>query len=109
MRILALSDIHGRMQRLRELRETLPDVPDAIVYTGDIVKGVKGAREWDLRMSIARKNLDWEEQMNLALDPDRATKGRSQHDTSGSGCSMCGQYCAMELVAKYLGSRAERC
>jgi phosphomethylpyrimidine synthase len=91
------------------------DVREGVVATrlaahaGDIVKGVKGAREWDLKMSIARKNLDWQEQIKLALDPTTATKGRAQYDTSGSGCSMCGQYCAMELVAEYLGTDPVHC
>jgi phosphomethylpyrimidine synthase len=60
-------------------------------------------------MSLARKNLDWQEQLRLALDPERATTGRAQYGTSGAGCSMCGQYCAMELVAEYLGTRPIRC
>ena len=91
------------------------DVREGVIATrlaahaGDIVKGVKGARDWDLKMSIARKNLDWQEQIKLALDPVRATKSRAQHDTTGSGCSMCGQYCAMELVANYLGAAPGRC
>jgi len=91
------------------------DVREGVVATrlaahaGDIVKGIKGAREWDLKMSRARKNLDWQEQIKLALDPEKATRGHSKHQTAGVGCSMCGQYCAMELVAKYLGTRAERC
>ncbi len=91
------------------------DVREGVIATrlaahaGDIVKGVKGARDWDLKMSLARKNLDWQEQLRLALDPERATTGRAQHDTSGAGCSMCGQYCAMDLVAEYLGTRPIRC
>ena len=97
---------------------SLPDANDVregvlatrlAAHAGDIVKGVKGALDWDLKMSLARKNLDWQEQMKLALDPGRATKARAQHDTSGSGCSMCGQYCAMELVAQYLGTGPGRC
>jgi phosphomethylpyrimidine synthase len=97
---------------------SLPDANDVregvlatrlAAHAGDIVKGVKGALDWDLKMSLARKNLDWQEQIKLALDPDRATKARAQHDTSGSGCSMCGQYCAMELVAQYLSTAPGRC
>ncbi len=91
------------------------DVREGVIATrlaahaGDIVKGVKGALDWDLKMSLARKNLDWEQQIKLCLDPTRATKARAQHDTSGAGCSMCGQYCAMELVASYLGTSPGRC
>lgn len=97
---------------------SLPDANDVregvlatrlAAHAGDIVKGVKGALDWDLKMSLARKNLDWQEQIKLALDPGRATKVRAQHDTSGSGCSMCGQYCAMELVAQYLSTAPGRC
>jgi len=73
------------------------------------VKGVKGAWDWDLKMSLARKNLDWKDQIKLSLDPARARKVRAQHGTSGSGCSMCGEYCAMELVASYLGTSPGRC
>jgi phosphomethylpyrimidine synthase len=97
---------------------SLPDADDVregviasriAAHAGDIVKGVKGAMEWDLKMSIARKNLDWNEQLRLSIDPRRAKMARSQHDTLGAGCSMCGEYCAMELVAKYLSSTAGRC
>lgn len=72
-------------------------------HAGDIVKGVKGAWEWDREMSVARKNLDWEGQMRLAIDPVKAREIRSRQPTSGTGCSMCGNYCAMELVSEYLG------
>lgn len=91
------------------------DVREGVIATrlaahaGDIVKGVKGALDWDRSMSLARKNLDWKEQIRLSLDPMRAGKARAQHDTSGAGCSMCGQYCAMELVANYLGTRPQPC
>ncbi len=97
---------------------SLPDTDDVregvittrlAAHAGDIVKGIKGAMDWDLKMSLARKNLDWEEQLKLSLNPTRAMKAHSQHDTSGSGCSMCGQYCAMELVADHLGTGAKRC
>ena len=91
------------------------DVREGVIATrlaahaGDIVKNVRGAREWDLKMSQARKNLDWDDQIKYALDPVKASKARSQHTTSGSGCSMCGQYCAMELISKYLGTSSIRC
>ncbi|MDD4152921.1 MAG: phosphomethylpyrimidine synthase ThiC, partial [bacterium] len=41
-------------------------------HAADIVKGVPGAREWDRRMAQARKALDWEAQMEFAIDPARA-------------------------------------
>ena len=79
-------------------------------HAGDIVKGVKGALQRDRDMSVARKKLDWEEQARLALDPERSRKvHESQHATAGSACSMCGKYCAMELVEEYLGTQTPRC
>jgi len=78
-------------------------------HAGDIVKGVKGAEQWDRKMSMARKKLDWKEQARLSLDPKRSHQVHSKHASAGSACSMCGEYCAMELVEKYLGISAIRC
>ena len=78
-------------------------------HAGDIVKGVKGAAEWDRKMSVARKGLDWEEQARLSLDPERSHQGHKKHVSAGTACSMCGAYCAMELVDEYLGVKSTRC
>ena len=78
-------------------------------HAADLAKGVKGAAEWDRKMSSARKRLDWEEQVRLSLDPERARRVHGTHATSGSACSMCGQYCAMDLVGKYLGVTVPKC
>ena len=72
-------------------------------HAGDIIKGVKGAEEWDRRMSKARKELDWEEQARLSLDPELSRRVHSKHASTGAACSMCGEFCAMELMEKYLG------
>ncbi len=78
-------------------------------HAADIVKGVKGAKDWDYQMSLARKKLDWEYQSKLSLDPGRFQKLHSRFSPTGTACSMCGNYCAMELVEKYLGVSAIRC
>ncbi len=78
-------------------------------HAGDIVKGVKGAEEWDMKMSVARKQLDWEEQARLSLDPELSHQVHSRHTTAGATCSMCGEYCAMALMEKFLGISATRC
>jgi len=96
----------------------IPDIDDVregiiasriAAHAADIVKGIKGAAERDQAMAKARKRLDWEEQARLSLDPKHFNEVRQRHGTSGSACSMCGQYCAMELVAKYLGVKAAKC
>ncbi len=40
-------------------------------HAGDIAKNVKGAREWDNKMSKARADLDWCEMFRLAIDPEK--------------------------------------
>lgn len=89
----------------------LPDVEDVkegviasriAAHAGDIVKGVKGAMELDAEMSLARKNFDWETQIRLSLDPGRSQQIHDQYPSTGQTCSMCGEYCAMALVEKYL-------
>jgi phosphomethylpyrimidine synthase len=78
-------------------------------HAADIAKGVKGAEEWDMKMSVARKKFDWEEQARLSLDPERSRQVHSKHASAGAACSMCGEYCAMALVEEFLGISASRC
>jgi phosphomethylpyrimidine synthase len=78
-------------------------------HAADIVKGVKGAAERDRQMAVARKKLDWAEQARLSLDPALARQVHGKHSSTGSACSMCGQFCAMELVEKYLNIPAAKC
>jgi len=77
-------------------------------HAGDIVKGVKDAQEWDRKMSVARKKLDWEEQVRLSLDPELSRQVHSKHSSAGKACSMCGGYCAMELMEEYLDISAPK-
>ncbi len=78
-------------------------------HAADIVKGVRGAEQWDRKMAEARKRLDWEEQARLSLDPERSRKVHAKHASGVSACSMCGEFCAMELVEKYLGVSTPKC
>ncbi len=78
-------------------------------HAGDIVKGVRGAKQWDREMSLARKKLDWAEQARLSLDPERSYQVHHKRSSTGTACSMCGDFCAMALMAKYLGVSAPKC
>jgi phosphomethylpyrimidine synthase len=78
-------------------------------HAADIAKGVKGANEWDMKMSSARKRLGWEEQSRLSINPERSRAVHSRRASAGSACSMCGEFCAMELVEDYLGVSVTRC
>ncbi len=88
---------------------TLEDVHDGVIasriaaHAADIVKGVPGAAEWDREMAQARKILDWETQMRLAIDPPVARAKRAQREAADTdACSMCGNYCAVKIVGQYM-------
>jgi len=78
-------------------------------HAADIVKGVRGAREWDGQMSNARKALDWKAQAELSLDRELSRQIHSKISAGGTTCSMCGKYCAMAIVEKYLGVSTPKC
>ena len=47
MKILAISDLHGEMERLDKLADVIKDEkPDLALFAGDIVKGKKRGDEW---------------------------------------------------------------
>ena len=76
-------------------------------HCADIAKGVLGARDWDIEMSKARKELNWGKQIQLAIDPVKAReihekrKGTRELGT-GDVCSMCGEFCAMKISSDAL-------
>ncbi len=95
---------------------TLEDVRDGVIasriaaHAADIAKGVPGALEWDREMALARKKLDWERQLKLALDPKKAREKRgARNSETATACSMCGDYCAVEIVSKYLQKEMPKC
>ena len=83
---------------------TLQDVRDGVLATkiaahsGDLAKGVYGAKQRDDQMSLYRKQLDWEGQYRLALDPEKAREIRlMSEDYDKAVCTMCGSLCSMAL------------
>lgn len=93
----------------------LPDLEDVkqgmiaykiAAHAGDLAKGHPTASLWDDALSRARFDFRWEDQFNLALDPETA---RSFHDDTlpapaskkAHFCSMCGpKFCSMALSQK---------
>lgn len=87
------------------------DVREGVVVTkiaahaADIARGHKLAIERDKQMSRARKNLDWDAQMKLAIDPEKARRYRDQNPPAENDvCTMCGKYCAIKQVREYFRS-----
>ena len=86
------------------------DVKDGIItykiaaHAADLAKGHPGAQARDNALSKARFEFRWDDQFNLALDPDTA---REFHDEtlpkdahkSAHFCSMCGpKFCSMKIT-----------
>jgi phosphomethylpyrimidine synthase len=86
------------------------DVKDGVIaykiaaHAADLAKGHPGAQYRDNAISKARFEFRWEDQFNLALDPETA---RSFHDEtlpmegakSAHFCSMCGpHFCSMKIT-----------
>ncbi len=86
------------------------DVKDGVIaykiaaHAADLAKGHPGAQERDDAMARARFAFRWEDQFNLALDPETA---RAFHDEtmpapaakSAHFCSMCGpRFCSMQIT-----------
>ncbi|WP_018948276.1 phosphomethylpyrimidine synthase ThiC [Thioalkalivibrio sp. ALMg11] len=86
------------------------DVRDGIItykiaaHAADLAKGFPGAQLQDNALSKARFEFRWEDQFNLALDPERA---REFHDETlpkdahkvAHFCSMCGpNFCSMKIT-----------
>ncbi|MDD5223696.1 MAG: phosphomethylpyrimidine synthase ThiC [bacterium] len=67
-------------------------------HAADIARGITGASSRDLKMAKARKNLDWDAQIRLALDPQRARSFREKNPPAEEDvCTMCGEFCAIRV------------
>jgi phosphomethylpyrimidine synthase len=86
------------------------DVKDGVIaykiaaHAADLAKGHPAAQAWDDAISKARFEFRWEDQFNLALDPETA---REFHDETlpqegakaAHFCSMCGpHFCSMKIT-----------
>jgi phosphomethylpyrimidine synthase len=72
-------------------------------HAADIAKGVKGAMDWDIAMSRARRKRDWKKQFELAIDPELARRYRSRAKPGSKDvCTMCGKYCSMKISEECL-------
>jgi phosphomethylpyrimidine synthase len=73
-------------------------------HAADVAKGLPGARDRDDALSKARAEFRWDDQFDLALDPDTARSYRDASlpedtDRTAQYCSMCGEnFCSMRLT-----------
>lgn len=90
---------HLRLPTIEDVHEGVMAVRIA-AHAADIVKGIPGALEKDNAMARYRKDLDWEGQFSVALDPDKARRLRAESgvDESHGACTMCGALCAYKVM-----------
>jgi phosphomethylpyrimidine synthase len=87
---------------------TMEDVKEGVIaakiaaHVADIAKGIDIER--DAAMARARKELNWEKQFELAIDPEKARELRQKRPPllDPSVCAMCGKFCAIKMVDAYL-------
>jgi len=87
---------------------SIDDVKEGVIATriaahaADLARGNKRAFQMDLGMSKARKEFDWEKQIELSIDP---VKAKLYHEggksTEKDRCTMCGEFCAIKKVKDF--------
>lgn len=93
---------HLRLPDMEDMKEGIIATKIA-AHAADIAKGIKGAREHDYQMSVARKNLNWESMFKLAIDEEKPRKYRaSSLPEIEDSCTMCGKMCAVRTMNKIL-------
>ncbi len=93
---------HLRLPTVEDVREGVIAARIA-AHAGDIAKGIKGASDKDLALSLLRQKRDWPGQIAASIDPERA---HEYHDASPSklddACSMCSEFCAIRMLEQKL-------
>lgn len=84
---------------------TVEDVMEGLIaskiaaHAADIAKGIKNAAQMDFLISIARAKRDWQKQIELAINPDKAREFRkSRQPKEEDVCTMCGEFCSLKVM-----------
>ena len=87
---------HLRLPTLKDVREGVIASKIA-AHAADIARGNTDAFQQDVKMAEARRDLDWEKQIECALDPQTAAQIRKSAPPADEDvCSMCGKFCAIK-------------
>lgn len=86
---------------------TAEEVKDGLIayriaaHAGDLVKIRDKAIKWDKAITEARRTLNWEQQIKLAINPEEAARihyREGQHDGNNVPCTMCGAACVYIML-----------
>lgn len=93
---------HLKLPDLNDMKEGI--IASRIAaHAADIALGIPGAMDWDNAMSKARHDMDWQAQIDLAIDPVKAKEYReSAAPLDEEVCSMCGDFCAIKRSNRVL-------
>lgn len=72
------------------------------VHVGDMIKLKDKVKNQDLKMGIARRDLDWKTQYETAITSEKAEEIRkSRPPMEEDTCTMCGPVCSLKGVMEY--------
>ena len=72
------------------------------VHVGDMIKLKDKVKNLDLKMGIARRDLDWKTQYETAITSEKAEEIRkSRPPMEEDTCTMCGPVCSLKGVMEY--------
>ncbi len=87
---------------------SVEDVREGVIATriaghaADIARGNPKAIQQDWEMSKARRAFDWERQICLSIDPEKARRYREEGKSkTEEACTMCGEFCAIKRVKDF--------
>jgi phosphomethylpyrimidine synthase len=93
---------------------TIDDVKRGVIsskiaaHAVNIARYGKKVSDWDYKMDIARRELNWEGMIEQAIDPELAREIHYRNgctDVDDEVCSMCGEFCAIKLLKDSLESK----
>ena len=76
-------------------------------HAANLARGIDS--DIDRAFSDARQHLDWEKMFTMCVDEEKARTYRLNRQPleETRACSMCGKFCAIEIVKKYLRNERE--
>lgn len=95
---------HLALPDIRDVREGVIAARIA-AHAGDIAKGVRGAMDWDIRLSQARRRRDWQLQEGLSIDPEKVHRYRKRSKSAPDVCTMCSDLCSMKVIDGALSTK----
>lgn len=94
---------HVALPSIKEVKEGILMTKMA-AHIADLTKRPDIASISDYEISKARAEFTWDKQYDFALDPEKLRKTRKQRMPKEEidSCTMCGEFCAINILKKYL-------